>query len=65
MRSDPGGGMGQAARTHSLRLLRCCDDDRANADSVGVFRGHATARKLRHRLALNLGNSQQHRPANE
>ncbi len=45
--SNPGGGMGQAARPHSLRLPRCGDVDRANADSVGVFRGHATAHSSR------------------
>ena len=39
VRPDPGGGVGQAARTHSLRLLRCGDDDRANADSVGYSEG--------------------------
>ena len=43
VRSGPGSGMGQAARTDSMRLLRCGDDDRANADSVGMLRGHANA----------------------
>lgn len=47
MRSDPDGGVGQAARPHSLRLPRCGDVDRANADSVRVFRGHATAHSSR------------------
>ena len=43
VRSGPGSGVGQAARADSVRLLWCGDDDRANADSVGMLRGHANA----------------------
>ena len=43
VRSGLGSGVGQAARADSVRLLRCGDDDRANADSVGMLRGHANA----------------------